>query len=199
MATEILNDALFYDRYEIIGGEKFIMAAAAPNITHGIIVSRLTTIFNYYIDEKNLNAFVLADNADVYLSAEDHFRPDVSVINRKPDISRKERFIAEAPDLIVEVLSESTAKNDFGRKKDAYEKYGVREYWIVNPKDRSIFVYHLIEGRFTLDNVYQIYSADELECLTERERSELTYNIKVSIFDDLIVDIRNVFKWWLDE
>ena len=168
--------------YEIIEGEINYMAAAAPNISHGIIVSRLNTIFNVYIDEKNLKAFVLADNADVYLSEENHFRPDVSVIVRKPYAINREKYIDGAPDLIVEVLSESTMKNDTGIKKDAYEKHGVKEYWIVDPNSRSIQVYHNIEGKFKRNGEYNVDNN----------------KIKVSIFEDLVVDVRSVFKWWLD-
>ena len=63
--------------YELIGGEKVYMSAAAPNISHGIIVMRLGSMFTNYIDENNIEAFVLADNADVHLSPENHYRPDV--------------------------------------------------------------------------------------------------------------------------
>ena len=170
--------------YEIIGGEKVYMAAAAPNISHGIIVSRLVTMFNIYIWENNIDAFTLADNADVYLADGSHFRPDVSVLIRKPKAINKEKFIDGAPDLVVEVLSESTKKNDVGKKKDDYEKYGVKEYWIVDPENRSVKVYHNIEGKFTDDDEYKINS----------NKTE----IKVSIFKDLTVDIRNIFKWWLN-
>ena len=169
--------------YEIIGGEKVYMAPA-PNISHGIIVSRLVTMFNIYIWENNIDAFTLADNADVYLADGSHFRPDVSVLIRKPKAINKEKFIDGAPDLVVEVLSESTKKNDFGKKKDDYEKYGVKEYWIVDPENRSVKVYHNIEGKFTDDDEYKINS----------NKTE----IKVSIFKDLTVDIRNIFKWWLN-
>ena len=170
--------------YEIIGGEKIYMAAAAPNISHGIIVMRLGTIFNNYIDENNIDAFVLADNADIYLSDESHVKPDVSIIIRKPSAINKEKVIKGAPDLVVEVLSESTKKYDIGGKKDDYEKYGVKEYWIVDPENRSIKVYHNIEGKFTASDEYKINS-DKTK-------------IKVSIFEDLSVDVCNVFKWWLN-
>ena len=170
--------------YEIIGGEKVYMAAAAPNISHGIIVMRLGTIFNNYIDENNVDAFVLADNADIYLSDKSHVKPDVSIIIRKPNAINQEKVIKGAPDLVVEVLSESTKKYDIGAKKDDYEKYGVKEYWIVDPSDRSIKVYHNVDGKFNLSGEYQV-NGDKTE-------------IKVSIFDDLIVNIRKVFKWWLD-
>ena len=169
--------------YEIIGGKKIYMVPT-PNISHGIIVSRLVTMFNVYIWEHNIDAFTLADNADVYLADGSHFRPDVSVLIRKPKAINKEKFIDGAPDLVVEVLSESTKKNDVGKKKDDYEKYGVKEYWIVDPENRSVKVYHNIEGKFTVGDEYKINS-DKTE-------------IKVSIFEDLVVDIRNIFKWWLN-
>ena len=170
--------------YEIIGGEKVYMAAVAPNISHGIIVSRINTIFNVYIDENDIDAFVLADNADVYLSDKSHVKPDVSVIIRKPNAINTEKVIKGAPDLVVEVLSESTKKYDIGGKKDDYEKYGVKEYWIVDPENRSIKVYQLINGKFELSGDYKLHS-DKTK-------------IKVSLFDNLIVDLNNVFKWWLN-
>ena len=162
--------------YEIIGGEKIIMSPA-PKIGHGTIVSRLIFIFSNYIEENDINAIALGDNADVYLSDDNHFRPDVSVIIRKPIVTSDEAYIDGAPDLVVEVLSESTRKNDTGRKKDAYEKYGVREYWIVDPTFKTIEVYHLIEGKF---NKYDLFDNTK---------------IKVSIFEELVVDVFSVFKW----
>ena len=172
--------------FEIIGGEKFIMAAAAPFVNHITIISRLNHIFVQYIDEKNINAIVVAD-ADVYLSNEDHFRPDLS-IGCNLETVKNGKKVYGVPDLVVEVLSDSTMKNDLGVKKSAYEKNGVKEYWIIDQWSRRIEVYHLINGKYELDDVYKV-SDDE-------ENKNLHNEIKVSIFDDLIVDIRNVFKWW---
>ncbi|MBR1728998.1 MAG: Uma2 family endonuclease [Selenomonadaceae bacterium] len=172
--------------FEIIGGEKFIMAAAAPFVNHITIISRLNHIFVQYIDEKNINAIVVAD-ADVYLSNEDHFRPDLSIVCNLETVKNGKKVYG-VPDLVVEVLSDSTMKNDLGLKKSAYEKNGVKEYWIIDQWSRRIEVYHLINGKYELDDVYKV-SDDE-------ENKNLHNEIKVSIFDDLIVDIRNVFKWW---
>ena len=84
-------------------------------------------------------------------------------------------------------------KNDFTKKKDAYERNGVKEYWIVNHVDKSIQVYHLIDGKFEMDNFYHVYSPAELEHLDDKQRSEIKNEIKVSIFDDLIVNVADVF------
>ena len=169
--------------YEIIGGKKIYMVPT-PNISHGIIAVRIASEFVNYIDEYNIDAFVLTSGVEVHLADGSQFRPDVSVVVRKPSDINKEKHIEGAPDLVVEVLSESTKKNDVGKKKDDYEKYGVKEYWIVDPENRSVKVYHNIEGKFTVGDEYKINS-DKTE-------------IKVSIFENLIVDIRNIFKWWLN-
>ena len=169
--------------YEIIGGEKFYIAAAAPNISHGIIVMRLGSMFNTYIDEHDIDAVVLGDNVDVYLSDDEHVKPDVSVVCNF-NVTDNFKRLYTAPDLVVEVLSESTKINDKVKKKATYEKFGVKEYWIVDPEDRSIEVYHNVNGKFKLDGEYKLHSDNAA--------------IKVSIFDDLIVDLHKVFKWWLN-
>jgi Uma2 family endonuclease len=55
-----------------------------------------------------------------------------------------------APDLVIEILSKSTAADDKGSKKDNYELHGVREYWLVDPIRKSIEVYALVNERFKL-------------------------------------------------
>ena len=170
--------------YELIGGEKFIMAAAAPFVNHITIVSRMNYLFVRYIEEKNIEAIVMAD-ADVYLSKEDHFRPDLSVVCDLSTVKNGKKVYG-VPDLVVEVLSESTMKNDIGPKKSAYEKNGVKEYWIIDQWSKRIEVYHLIDGKYELDDVYKADSEDK----------NVSKEIKVSIFDDLTVDVQSVFKWW---
>ena len=167
--------------YEIIGGEKIIMSPA-PNLTHSTIIRRLVMIFGSYIDENNIKAEVYGDNTDVYFSKEEHYMPDVSIVCN-PAIIANGKKILGAPDLLVEVLSESTMKNDLGKKKDVYEKYGVREYWIVDPWAKQIKVFHLIDGKFKLNGKYQLSDVEE------------NNKINVSIFEGLVVELRKVFKF----
>ena len=172
--------------YELIGGERFYISPA-PNLNHSTVVSRLTRIFWNYIDDKMIDAVVYGDNTDVYLSKEEHYRPDVSVVCN-PEIINNGKYVNGAPDLIVEVLSPSTMKNDVGIKKYAYEKNGVKEYWIVDPWSKRIEVYHLIDGKYIIDDVYKIADYDDNE-------DEIKTLIKVSIFEDLVVDINKIFSW----
>ena len=176
--------------FELIGGEKFIMAAAAPNINHLTIVIRIASMFTNYIDEKSINAIVLAD-PDVYLSEKNHYRPDLSIVCDLTMVKNGKKVYG-APDLVVEVLSESTMDNDLGPKKLAYEECGVKEYWIVDQWSRRIEVYHLVDGKFAFSKTYRV-SDDE-----ETKNDDNKNKIKVSIFDDLTVDVRDVFKWWID-
>ena len=181
-------------RYEIIEGVKNIMSPA-PNLGHGTIVGMLYFEFINYILKNNIEAAVFGDNTDVYLPDGNLFMPDLTVVSNL-DIADREGAIHGVPDMIVEVLSRSTMKNDIGKKKDIYERNGVKEYWIINPWAKSIEVYHLIDGRYEIDYIYQIYSDKDIERLTDKEREDIKYDIKVSVFEDLTIDVRKVFKWW---
>ena len=196
------NLAYDYDQYEdepdyeLIGGEKVYMAAAAPRISHGTIVGKLYFTFTNYILKNNIEAAVFGDNTDVYLSDKYHCKPDLSVIcNLK--LIENDKYIDGVPDLVVEVLSQSTMKRDIGIKKNLYEKHGVKEYWIVDPWSKRIEVYHLINERYELDDIYSACSAEELDKLKDEDKAAIKTDIKVSIFDDLIVDVRDIFKWWI--
>ena len=180
----------YVERYETIEGVKNIMAPSAVS-EHFFIDTNLVVVFGNYC-RRNKCGVVFGD-IDVHLpDGNNVFRPDVMII-RDRNIIKSGGAVYGTPDLVVEILSPSTAKNDMGVKKDAYEKNGVKEYWIVNHVDKSVQVYHLIDGKFNLDYVYHVYTDQELEMLEESERSEIKNDIKVSIFDDLIVDVADVF------
>ncbi|MHA7747216.1 MULTISPECIES: Uma2 family endonuclease [Paenibacillus] len=59
-----------------------------------------------------------------------------------------------APALIIEVLSPSTALKDFNEKFNLYQKYGVQEYWIVDPGNRTAHVYYLQDGSYQVRHLY---------------------------------------------
>ena len=189
----MLNDALFYNPYEIIGGEKIMSAMAAIN--HSGIIMRLgARIFNY-IDAKKCG-YVFTDDVDVYLSDGHLFRPDLTVItSENAGIIDWKGSIHGAPDMVVEVLSKSTRKNDLTIKKDIYEANGVKEYWIINLWDKTVDVYILRDGKFYLDESYTKYSEDEWNLLDDKEKAAVKYEIKVSIFDDLFIKVEDIFGW----
>ncbi len=127
-------------RKEILGGELFVTPAPTPRHQH--IVRKLATVLGTHVDTHGLGD-VLAAPIDVVLSPPEVTQPDLIFI-ATPNLGIiGEAAIHGAPDLVVEVLSPSTAVLDRGRKKDTYARAGVPEYWIVDPEARTIEVYRL--------------------------------------------------------
>ena len=192
----MLNDALIYKPYEIIGGEKVMSAMAAIN--HSGIIMRLSARIFDYVDVKKCG-YVFTDNVDVHLPDGYLFRPDLTVITMENSkIINWKGAIYGVPDMVVEVLSKSTRKNDLTIKKDVYEKNGVKEYWIINLWDKTVDVYILSDGKFVLSESYSKYSSDEWALLDDEEKAAVKSEIKVSIFEDLFIKVDDIFGWIMD-
>ena len=166
-------------RFEILNGKIVNMSPGAV-ANHNRIVVNIVRIFSSFFRGKPCDVFT--DGLDVHFSKKDIFIPDVMIICNKGII--KNDGIHGAPDLVVEVLSPSTAQNDRGYKKDTYEKYGVKEYWLVDIKNKSIEIYLLQNEKYILDN---IYSYDE----DEKNESQ---KFQVSSFPELTVTLSEVFE-----
>ena len=186
-----MSDALAYQEeyadYEIINGQVYMMSR--PNMNHQRISKNIVGLFDRYLEGKTCEAIY---EEDVYFNEEDNFIPDVMIVCN-PDIV-KEKGVYGVPDLVVEILSKSTAKRDKMDKFRKYEQYGVKEYWIVDPFIKSIDVYLLKEGKFHHDNTYQFYTDEEFNDLTERQKAEALFEIKVSLYDDFVIQLKDIFK-----
>ena len=175
-------------KFEIHNGKIVSMSPSAV-VNHNKIVGKIYRIFGNYLEGKPCDVF--ADGVDVHFSEKDVFIPDVMIVCDKNIIH--DDGIYGAPDLIVEVLSPSTAKNDRGYKKDVYEKSGVKEYWIIEIKSKSIEVYLLKEGKYVLDEVYSIFPEYTLKKMTEEEKSKVAKEFKTSLFADLTIVLEDIF------
>ena len=187
-----MNTAIAYEykderAYEIISGETRMMAA--PSMNHIRINSDIDTIFKNYLNGKTYEPF---NQSNVHFSEEDHFIPD-EVIVCNPDII-EENFINGVPDLVVEILSKSTRNVDRDEKFRKYEQYGVKEYWIVDPFMKNVEVFHLIEGKFVKTCDAQYYTEVEYKLLNDKERAAAVSEIKVSLYDDFVVRVEDIFK-----
>lgn len=87
---------------------------------------------------------------DVHLDDDNIFQPDLMYISRENRAIIRDGFVFGAPDLVVEILSGSTASRDKRVKKAVYEKHGVKEFWIADP------LYQLIEQFVLLEGAYQL-------------------------------------------
>ena len=139
------NLAYAYDcREELINGKVVAMSPAASN--HNRIAGDIYGIFWSYLRGKKCEPF--GDGEAVYLTEVDHFIPDFMVVCDPDKV--KSNGVHGAPDLVVEVLSPGTTKNDRGRKMDVYGQCGVREYWIVIPNEKTVEQYIQDNGRLVL-------------------------------------------------
>lgn len=181
------KDEFYAFREELIGGKVVMMAPAGTN--HTLISGNIHSIFWNYLKGRKCTPF--SDGSTVYLTDEDHFVPDMMVICN-PDIIKPDGIFG-APDLVVEVLSRSTMKNDKGHKKNVYAECGVKEYWLVSPGDKSVDVYRSNGSEFVFHNAYAYYSGSELAAMPEDERAAIETHFKCSLFDDLEISLEDVF------
>jgi len=174
---------------ELING-RLVMMSPSPSVNHFHVAGRIFSIFDQYLRGKTCTPF--NDGFELYLSPTDHFRPDMMLVCDPTII--KPTGVYGAPDLVVEVLSPSTTKRDRTAKKDAYEKAGVKEYWLVDTNNKSIEQYLLQDGKFALHDIYAIYPDYELEKMTDKEKAELATEFKCSLYDDLVIKLADVFE-----
>ena len=132
-----------------------------------------------YLMSKGKKCKVFIAPLDVKLSGEEDdkkefnvVQPDIMVVCDKEKI--KERNILGAPDLVIEILSKSTAQHDRLTKLNLYQKFGVKEYWIVSPEEKNIWVFLLND-----ENVYTIraYYLDD--------------KIKINVLKECYIDLKN--------
>ena len=133
--------------YQLISGE--LIMTPAPTPYHQRISRRIEFLLIQYIEENNLGE-VFDSPIDVYFTEEDVFQPDIIFISKERLNIIGETKIEGAPDLVIEILSPSTAYYDLRKKFKIYEKHGVKEYWIVDPEERSIEIYQNEGGKFRL-------------------------------------------------
>ncbi|MDZ7262340.1 MAG: Uma2 family endonuclease [candidate division KSB1 bacterium] len=138
-------------RYEIINGELFM--TPAPTTTHQRISRNLEAILWDFIEENNLGEIFYAPY-DVVFSNEDVMQPDLVFVSKENSGIITEDNIQGAPDLIVEITSPTTERMDRLEKKVTYERFGVKEYWIVDSKKNLIEVWTLLGVKFKKYGVF---------------------------------------------
>ena len=169
------------ERWELIDGIAYNMTPA-PRPIHQLVLGELHYQLKSFLRGKKCQVF--AAPFDVCLPESDEsdelsntvVQPDISVVCDRNKVN--EAGCKGAPDLIVEILSPSTAGKDQKIKLIKYEQSGVREYWIVDPINRTVYVYLLGEnGVYERPAVY-----------VETDSPE------VKIFPGLVIDLESVFS-----
>jgi Uma2 family endonuclease len=147
-------------RHELIGGEHFV--TPAPNEKHQITAANLHLDLGSFVREHRLGRVFFAP-FDLVLSAEDVVQPDLLFISHQRAAVAKRQQTAAIPELVIEVLSESTRKTDETVKRKLYEWAGVLEYWVVDPVLETVKVYRLAGGAYTRVAELSVEAGDRLE------------------------------------
>lgn len=143
----------FEERVEILKGKVFSMGAI-PNTSHQRISGKLSGCLWQKFNNNSLNFFAapfdvrLLDKKKSKLDKGIYtvVQPDLCVICGENKID--ERGAIGVPDLVIEILSPGNSNKEMKYKFDLYEEAGVLEYWIVNPADKTVFIYVLKENEF---------------------------------------------------
>ncbi len=159
-------------RAELIDGQFYDMAA--PSRIHQRILNFLNTEINIYIRSKDGSCEVYPAPFAVKLfnDRKTVVEPDISVICDPNKLT--DQGCTGAPDWIIEIVSPSTSSHDYVRKLNLYMDAGVKEYWIVDPAKKSVYVYHLEETKF------------ETTAYTFHDK------IKVNLYDDLWISLQEL-------
>ncbi|MEQ1747140.1 MAG: Uma2 family endonuclease [Saprospiraceae bacterium] len=146
---EFLDLGTFEDGYlyELINGE--IVKRASPDTEHQSAASNLSFFLQSHVREKELGKVFFAPY-DVYLDEENLVQPDLIFVAQKNAHIIQKGCIVGVPDLVVEILSPGTYRTDRGAKHRLYQRLGVQEYWIADPRSRTIEVYALTAGVYDL-------------------------------------------------
>ena len=156
-------------KMELIDGALYMMSA--PSTAHQGILADLIRQFASYLLDKTCRVY---PGIGVRLAKDTVYIPDITVIC---DMKKITKEVCEgSPDLIIEILSPSNIRHDTITKYNAYLNARVNEYWIVNPEERSVFVYRLKDGFYTVS----VYDAHEI--------------VPVMAFPDFELNLATVFQ-----
>ena len=170
------------ERIEVIDGEAFLMAPA-PSRVHQEVSGELFRQLANYLEGKKCRVYhapfdvrLFEQEGDTPENVTTVVQPDITVVC---DLGKlDDRGCRGAPDLVIEILSPSTQRHDRLVKLGLYQRAGVREYWIVNPEDRTVQVMlQDIHGVLQLQEVY--------------DRQGVA---KVNVLDGCFIDLGKVFS-----
>lgn len=138
-----------FARYELLNGE--IVKKSSPSLQHQRISGNIYFAMRNYLVANPIGE-VFAAPLDVVLEEHEAPQPDVFFVSKDRDfvLNEAEGVVIGTPDLIVEIISPTSVRRDRHDKKDLYEHCGVREYWLIDPQNRSIEVFAYTNNRYQL-------------------------------------------------
>ena len=174
----------FYERVELIKGWLHKMSPA-PRRLHqkieGILHVKLWLFFENRTCEVYQSPFdvrLIKNKGQIDQKIDTVVQPDICVICDKSKLD--DAGCIGAPDLIVEILADSTAKKDYNEKFNLYEENEVKEYWIVNPATKTIEIFSLVENKYV-----------SLGLFNEQEGAT---TVEGHLFPELSIELKTIFS-----
>lgn len=130
-------------RHEVIDGE--VVVTPGPSTRHQRVVGRLFSGLFVFVEANDLGE-VFPSPYDVLFAEGDYLEPDIVFVSANRSHLVSDRGVEGPPDLVVEVVSPATSARDRGIKLERYRLYGVAQYWVVDPDERTVEVWDLEGG-----------------------------------------------------
>ena len=165
------------ERYEYIDGEIFLLSS--PKTDHQLALTELFGAFYRFFDGQECMPFVAPYDITIKRSENDInvVQPDLMVICDLVEQLGGDGYYKGVPTLVCEILSDSSRRHDLIKKLSLYMDGGVKEYWIVDPKNKTISVYSFEEGEIAGHLTFKA--------------PEKAHSIK---FPELVIDLKQVFR-----
>ncbi len=161
-------------RYEILDGDLYVVAA--PTTRHQRISRRIEFALSLYARRTDAGEMFHAPY-DVILSEENVAQPDILFVRKERSGVITELNLQGAPDLAVEILSPGTRKKDLEIKKKIYARYGVQEYWVVDPDADTVEILILGDTGYASAGVY-----------------DRTQRLSSALLPDLSLELSDIFR-----
>jgi Uma2 family endonuclease len=133
------------DRHELIDGE--LVVTPSPTWDHQTISANIFSALDRLVRAQHLGSVRFAP-IDVRLTPDNVLVPDIIFIARDRLHVAGPKTVDAPPDLVVEILSPGTRRRDLSTKRDLYAQFGVREYWVVDPDDRTVTVFERVGSMY---------------------------------------------------
>lgn len=158
------------ERYQLVEG--FLIKEPSPTAYHQGISGRLQFELMGYVNKNKLGR-VLDAPCDVRFDNKTVLQPDIMFISKERENIITKENIKGAPDLTIEIVSPSSAYMDLVKKKRIYAKFGVKEYWIFYPEDKTAEIYILKKNFFNLHKTFT-----EKDILTSPQLKDLKIDLE---------------------
>lgn len=162
------------DLIQLIDGQ--VIIGNTPIIKHQLILGNILVMLADYAKKAGGETLMLP--TEVYIDTYNVYEPDVFYMAPNGQCTVDELRVTGAPELVVEILSPSTAKHDRSTKYNAYERNGVQEYWIVDPAYELVEVWTQGDSGFVRQGAYDTEDTFESSVLKETINVAEIFDVK---------------------